>query len=69
MNYIHHLNIYSGLISYLDEAVSLESILIQVCTILDSLQPNTTMTFKLTLYLINVVITFQQYTLLTHCYM
>jgi hypothetical protein len=41
---------------------------IQVCTILDSLQPNTTVTFKVTLYMINVVITFQQYTLLTHCY-
>ena len=43
-------------------------IYIQVCTILDSLQPNTTVTFKVTLYLINVVITFQQYTLLTHGY-
>ena len=42
--------------------------IIQVCTILDSLQPNTTVTFKVTLYMINVVITFQQYTLLTHCY-
>jgi hypothetical protein len=42
--------------------------LLQVCTILDSLQPNTTVTFKVTLYMINVVITFQQYTLLTHCY-
>ena len=41
---------------------------VQVCTILDSLQPNTTVTFKVTLYMINVVITFQQYTLLTHCY-
>ena len=41
---------------------------LQVCTILDSLQPNTTVTFKVTLYLINVVITFQQYTLLTHGY-
>lgn len=61
---------YAGIYFYLNRCVLLpfKVIPVQVCTILDSLQPNTTVTFKVTLYMINVVITFQQYTLLTHCY-